>query len=71
MEALGVLIFMAVVVFCVLLGYKKRYAIGRWLNDPTFQSSQDPSARRKRLERTIEDAQDELARLDAEEGDNT
>jgi hypothetical protein len=60
---LGVL-FMVALFFGMMLAYKNRVAVAKWLNDPTMAASQDPKMRRRYLQRRIEDAQFELEKLD-------
>ena len=67
MESLGALVVIIILIFVVLLTVRNRFALGKWMRDPTSPSSIDPKARRKHLIRKIEDYQDELTRLDEEE----
>ena len=67
MESLGVLIVIFILIFGALLAYRNRFAIAKWLRDPTCSSSVDPKARRKYLIRKMEDCQDEIDRFDGEE----
>lgn len=67
MEALGVLIVLGLFLFGSALAYRNRVKVGLWLKDPSYSSSLDPQARRKRLARLVEDAQDELTRMNEEE----
>lgn len=60
---LGVL-FMLSLVFGTGVAYKKRCAIGRWLNDPQMAVSGSLQHKRKVLRRRIEDAEEELEMLD-------
>ena len=67
MEALSFLMVVAVIMFSLMWSYRNRVKLGLWLKDSSSPSSIDPQARRKRLIRLVEDAQDEVARIDEEE----
>lgn len=66
MESLSALIVLILIIFGVALLYRNRVKVGLWFRDSSVPSSLDPQARRKRLARGIEDAQDELTRMDDE-----
>ena len=64
MEAvLGLLLFMLLILMFAV-GYKKRYSIVLWLNDPEVAQEWSRATKRRRLVRRIEDAQDQLRVMD-------
>lgn len=64
MDAFLGFLFLCLVVFCVMLFYKKRRYVARWLEDPSMAASASPDAKRRTLRRRIEDAEAELAELE-------
>ena len=60
MDALLVLLVLGILALATGFGIRHRSSIAKWLNDPYS----DTAFRRKELNRRIEDAQDELAKLD-------
>ena len=67
MEFIGVIVVALILLLLLASGCRYRYEIMNWIRDPSVSSSRDPNERRKRLVRMIEDAQDELNRLDESE----
>jgi len=67
MESIFVLSYAALVLFCLMLAYKKRIAIGKWLDDPDSLTAN--GNRKKLLKRRIEDAQEQIEEIERKEAE--